>query len=320
MRRRSQLLAETCRTGVNLSRIGIVGTGFVADLYMRSLQTFAELRVVKAYDVNQGRLAEFCRHWGVSVARSLNELLIDSDSPDLILNLTNPRSHFEISRTCLEAGKHVYSEKPLATSIDEARALCVLAESKGLMLASAPCSVLGEAAQTLWLALRRNEIGKARLVYAELDDDFVAQAPYRNWISESGAPWPFRDEFLVGCTLEHAGYYLSWLMAMFGTVEKVIAGSANCVQNRLGESAQTAPDFSCAVLFFQSGVVARLTCSILAPHDHRIRIFGDTGVLEVGQAWDNEAAVRVRRRYVMRRRLINSPIAKRLENQGSHAP
>ena len=60
---------------MNLSGIGIVGTGFVADLYMRSLQTFAELRVVKAYDVNQGRLAEFCRHWGVSVARSLNELL-----------------------------------------------------------------------------------------------------------------------------------------------------------------------------------------------------------------------------------------------------
>ena len=96
------------------------------------------------------------------------------------MNLTNPASHFEVSRACLEAGKHVYSEKPLATNMDDARALCALAESKGLMLASAPCSVLGEAAQTLWLALRRNEIGKVRLVYAELDDDFVPRRPTAN--------------------------------------------------------------------------------------------------------------------------------------------
>ena len=207
----------------------------------------------------------------------------------------------------------MYSEKPLATNMDDARVLCALAEGKGLMLASAPCSVLGEAAQTLWLALRRNEIGKPRLVYAELDDDFVSQAPYRNWLSVSGAPWPYRDEFIVGCTLEHAGYYLTWLMAMFGTVEKVVAASANLIEDKLGDGVRTAPDFSCATLFFKSGVVARLTCSVIAPHNHRIRIIGDTGILEVDQSWDNEAAVRVRRRYVIRRRLINSPFAKRVE-------
>ena len=172
--------------------------------------------------------------------------------------------------------------------------------------------MLGQAAQTLWLALRQHEIGGVRLVYAELDDDFVPQAPYKKWMSESGAPWPYRDEFQVGCTLEHAGYYLSWLLAMFGTVEKVVAGSANCLESRRSECAHSAPDFSCAILFFKSGVVARLTCSILAPHDHRIRIIGDTGVLEVDQAWDNDAVVRVRRRYVIRRKLINSPFTRRV--------
>jgi predicted dehydrogenase len=306
---------------MNLGSIGIVGTGFVADRYMRSLMTFPELKVVKATDIDQARLVTFCTYWKVPAVKSLDELLFDgSDSPDLILNLTNPRAHFEVSRACLEAGKHVYSEKPLATSMAEAHALCALAEDKGLMLASAPCSLLGEAAQTLWLAVRQNEIGTARLVYAELDDDFVPQAPYKNWVSESGAPWPYRDEFLIGCTLEHAGYYLTWLIAMFGTVEKVIAGSANLVESKLDEDAQTAPDFSCAILFFKTGVVARLTCSIIAPHNHRIRIIGDTGILEVDQSWDNKAAVRVRRRYVIRRRLINSPIARRIRIKGATHP
>ena len=242
------------------------------------------------------------------------------DSPDLVLNLTNPGAHFEVSRQCLDAGKHVYSEKPLATNMEDARALCALAESKGLMLASAPCSVLCEAAQTLWMALRRKEIGAIRLVYAELDDDFVPQAPYRKWLSESGAPWPFRDEFTVGCTLEHAGYYLTWLMAMFGTVEKVVAASANLVPEKLGDDVATAPDFSCGTLFFKSGVVARLTCSIVAPHNHGIRIIGDRGLLEVNQAWNNEAAVRVRRRFVFRRKLMNSPIARRIKINGATHP
>ena len=114
--------------------IGIVGTGFVADLYMRSLKTFPELKVVRAYDIDRARLATFCKYWHVSAARSLQELLSDGpESPDLILNLTNPNAHFEVSRTCLDAGKHVYSEKPLAISMEAARALCALAESKALM-------------------------------------------------------------------------------------------------------------------------------------------------------------------------------------------
>jgi len=301
--------------------IGIVGTGFVADLYMRSFATFPELKVVVATDIDRARLASFCAHWRVRPANSLQEMLTGGgpDSPDLILNLTNPASHFEVSRACIEAGKHVYSEKPLATDMNSARELCALAESKGLMLASAPCSVLGEAAQKLWLAIRRNEIGKVRLVYAELDDDFVPRAPYRRWLSEAGSPWPFRDEFTVGCTLEHAGYYLTWLMAMFGTIEKVIAASANLVPDKLGHGIQTAPDFSCATLFFRSGTVARLSCSIIAPHNHSIRIIGDDGILEVNEAWNNEAAVRVRRRFVFRRKLVNSPITKRVKiNRVTH--
>ena len=142
----------------------------------------------------------------------------------------------------------------------------------------------GEAAQTLWLAVRRSEIGKVRLVYAELDDDFVPLAPYRKWLSESGAPWPFRDEFTVGCTVEHAGYYLTWLMAMFGTVEKSHRGLGKSRPRTSSVMALKPRPTSPAQLCSLSRVIARLTCSIVAPHNHSIRIIGDNGILEVADA------------------------------------
>jgi predicted dehydrogenase len=197
--------------------------------------------------------------------------------------------------------------------------LCDLAAAKGKMLASAPCSFLGEAAQTLALAVRSGIPGQPRLVYAELDDDFIAQAHYRKWQSESGASWPAEDEFEVGCTLEHAGYYLTWLIGMFGTIRTVVAASARLAPDQLPVD-EAAPDFSVATLFFESGVVARLTCSILAPHDHALRIIGDRGVLELDEAWNNRARVKFRKRFSIRRRLINAPVARRLRLAGpTHA-
>jgi predicted dehydrogenase len=314
-------LGQFLRVKQNLDQIGIVGTGFVADLYMRSLNTFPQVRVVKAYDIDPARLSEFCAHWKVPAAQSLEELTGNgSNSPSLILNLTNPAAHFQVSRACLQAGKHVYSEKPIALDMSSARELCALASERSLLLASAPCSVLGEAAQTLWRAIRQDVAGKTRLVYAELDDDFISKAPFHKWRSESGAPWPYRDEFSVGCTLEHAGYYLTWLMAMYGSVEKVISASATLIEDKAADVPQAAPDYSCATLFFKSGVVARLTCSIVAPHDHSLRIIGDTGVLEIDRSWDNQAAVRLRRRFTIRRKLLNSPIARRIKIKGPSHP
>jgi predicted dehydrogenase len=302
------------------AKIGIVGTGFVADLYMRSLKTFPGITVVKAFDTNVVRLTAFSAYWNVPAASSLQDLLSGANAPNLILNLTNPDSHFQVSHACLNAGKHVYSEKPLASSMKEAIGLYETSKSRSLMLASAPCSILGEAAQTLWLAVRRNVVGQVRLVYAELDDDFVSQAPYKKWKSESGAPWPYRDEFQTGCTVEHAGYYLTWLITMFGSVEKVVAASASLIQDKLGNYEPMAPDFSSAVLFFKSGIVARLTCSIVAPHNHGLKVIGDGGILEVGRSWDNNAPVRVRRRFNIRRKLVNSPFASRYRIAGQTHP
>jgi predicted dehydrogenase len=291
---------------------------------MRSLETFPEIKILKVFDRNPDRLAAFSNFWKVNPATSIDDLLaIDGDAeetPDLILNLTNPSSHYEVSKHCLEAGRNVYSEKPLATDMAHAYELHELATKKNLLLASAPCSYLSEVAQTLWQAVRQKQIGTPLLVYAELDDDFITQAPYPKWLSESGAPWPYRDEFLVGCTLEHAGYYLCWLMMIFGSVEKVVAASAELVLHKLPDVNETAPDFSVAILFFKSGVVARLTCGIIAPHNHRLQVIGDKGILEVDECWNNTAKVKLRKRYVIRRKLINGFFTRKLKIAGETHP
>jgi len=302
-----------------MSALALVGCGFVADLYMRSVAAQPGLAVAAAWDRDTTRLAAFCAHWAVPPAPSLEGMLAELPPGSLVMNLTNPASHFEVNRAILSAGHHVYSEKPLAMTMEEARALHALAAGRGQLIASAPCSVLGEAAQTLGHALRAGTAGTPRLVYAELDDGFVPQAPHGDWRSESGAPWPAGDEFAVGCTLEHAGYYLTWLIAFFGPVRRVVAASAEVIPGKPSDG-PAAPDFSVATLFFASGMVARLTCSIAAPHDHRIRVIADAGVLEVKQAWNNAAPVRFHRRLTLRRRLMEWPLGRRIRLKGPTHP
>ena len=298
-------------------RIAIVGTGYVADLYMPSLRTFPELEICAVWDTDSERLSAFARHWGLPAAPSFAALV--AAGPLILLNLTNPHAHAGVNHAALEAGCHVWCEKPLALSYDEAEALAELAAASGLHLASAPCNLLGQAAQTAWAAIRAGRIGRPRLAYAELDDDFLPAAPYRSWRSESGAPWPAADEFRTGCTLEHAGYYLGWLMAMFGPVRRIVSASARLLDVEQTGAGHGAPDYASASLFFDS-MTARLTCSIIARHDHRLRIFGDEAVLEVDDGWTNAAAVRIRRRFAVRRRLVNSPFAARIRPAGGAHP
>ena len=294
-----------------MGTVSLVGCGFVADLYMRSLKCFPGIRVTGVFDHDPKRLAVFCKHYNLHAFDSLEALLVAQPENGLVLNLTNPDAHYDINRACLMAGRHVYSEKPLAMHLEQAKELYQLATDRGLMLGSAPCSMLGETAQTLGKALRDGVGGTPRLIYAELDEGFISQAAYTKWVSDTGAPWPFEDEFNVGCTLEHAGYYLSWFIAWFGSVRTVVSASAEVVPDKIGKGPM-APDFSCATLFFENGPPVRMTNSIVAPHDHSLRVFGDDGVLSVAEAWDNSASVRFQRRLTLRRRLMESPIRKRI--------
>lgn len=293
--------------------IAIIGCGFVADLYMETLPRHRELELVGVWDRDPARLFAFSRCYGTRMFTSLDELLDDA-SIDAVLNLTNPREHYEISRRCLAAGKHVYSEKPLAMRLDEAEALVALAKEKGVRLSGAPSRLLGRPAQTLWKALRDGRIGQPYLVYAEMDDGLLHRMGVRRWRGKSGAPWPYRDELEVGNTIEHAGYVLTWLAAFFGPATSVTAFAGRVVPDKKLDVPldSQAPDFSVAAIQFECGVVARLTCSIVARHDHQIRIFGEEGILSTDDCWKPESPVRLRRRLTVRGRTMDAPFTRTL--------
>jgi predicted dehydrogenase len=291
--------------------LAMVGCGFVADYYLATLPSHPELKVLGVMDKVAERAELLSRLHRVPQYQSLSDVLDDSRI-ELVLNLTNPRSHYEVTKAALLAGKHVYSEKPLAMRMDQATELVELAESRGLLIASAPCSLLGETAQTVWKVLRDRTLGTVRVVYAEMDDGMVSRMQYRKWKSLSGVPWPYKDEFEVGCTLEHAGYYLSWFAAWFGPAVTVTSFASVQIPDKLpGEGLDTdSPDFSVACIQFASGVVVRLTCSILAPHDHSLRIVGDNGVLYTKDSWYYRSPVYSRRVVTIRRKTLLSPLRK----------
>ncbi len=292
--------------------IAIVGCGFVADYYLATLPLHPELKLTGVMDRDQERARLLSSVHKVPRYESLQQLL-DDPKVEMVLNLTNPRDHYEISKAALEAGKHVYSEKPFGMNMQEATELVELAESKGLQAASAPCSLLGETAQTLWKALREEVVGKVRVVYAEMDDGMVHLMPYDKWVSDSGIPWPAKDEFEIGCTLEHAGYYLTWLAAWFGPAKTVTSFASVQVPDKMPgvELNLESPDFSVACIQFESGVVARLTCSILAPHDHELKIVGDKGVLYTDDSWHYYSPVYSRKMMKIRRKTFLNPIKTR---------
>ncbi len=281
------------------TRIAIVGCGFVADYYISTLAAHPGLELGGVVDRDAERAAAFALHHGVTRYASLDELL--ADDVTIVVNLTNPRSHSAVTRAALSAGKHVYSEKPLATELEVAKQLVDLARSSGLQLSSAPCSLLGETAQTMWKAVRDQRVGTIRAVYAEMDEGLVHRMPFGQWSSEAGAAWPYRDEFELGTVIEHAGYVVTWLPAIFGPVS-YIAGFADCLIPDKAGVATSGTDFSVAVLRFESGVVARVTCSLVAPHDHSLRIVGDRGVLATDDTWFYDSSVTVRRSVNILRR------------------
>ena len=108
-------------------RIAFAGCGFIADDYIDTLSNFPELELVGVMDRDNERASKFGKFYGIDTYASI-EALVTDPQVDVVVNLTNPESHYEVSKTSLEHGKHVYTEKPLATKISEAEELVEIAE------------------------------------------------------------------------------------------------------------------------------------------------------------------------------------------------
>jgi predicted dehydrogenase len=254
-------------------RIGIVGCGNIAVPYARRIAAVDGLELVAAADALPGRAQALVAEHGGNAHPTLDALLADDDV-ECVVNLTAAVAHAEVTRAALEAGKHVHSEKPLALSHAEARALVELADARGLGLSAAPATLLGEAQQTMWRLVREGAIGTPRVAYAEA-----------NWGRvESWHPAPLTLH-AVGAMADVGVYPIAILTAIFGPARSVTAYATTLVPDRADRQgtpfAITRPDFTVAVLELAGGVVARVTASFyVGPGYQRgLELHGDKGML-----------------------------------------
>ena len=262
---------------VALVRVALVGCGNIAERYAR--QMIAEgLELAGATDLLPGRAAAFvAEHGGVEYA-SL-EALLGADEVDVVVNLTAPQAHAEVTAAALEAGKHVHSEKPLALSHAEAQELVALAAARGVALSCAPATLLGEAQQTAWKLLREGAVGRVRVAYAEA-----------NWGRiESWHPAP--ESLLgVGALVDVGVYPLTILTAIFGPARRVTAYATLVEPDRVRRDGVPfrleTPDWITAVVELADGTVARVTATFyVGPSKQRgLELHGDDGSLYLA-AW-----------------------------------
>lgn len=261
-------------------RVGIVGCGNIASAYGRQLATYPEVAVCGVTDLDPARARAFEREFGPPAYPSLDGLLTTAGA-EIMLNLTIHTAHAETTRACLGAGCHVYSEKPMALTVAEARELVGLAASRDLRLGAAPCTWLGEAQQTAWRLIREGRLGTVRVAYAEVNWGRI-----ESWHPN---PSPFYE---VGPVFDVAVYPITMLTAWFGPVREVVAGGGILLPRRITLERKPftvgSEDWVAAVLTLESGLRLRLTSSFYVGGrgvPRGLEVHGDRGSLFMDR-WD----------------------------------
>ena len=144
----------------NFFRVGLIGCGHIAETYFRAHKYFNNFRITKCADINE-EAAKICANTYKIKYLSVNKLMKDREI-DIILNLTIPKAHFSVARKAILNGKHVYSEKPLATSFKDGKKLIKLAKQKKIFIGNAPDTFLGGGNQKARELVDKNVIGKIK--------------------------------------------------------------------------------------------------------------------------------------------------------------
>ena len=193
--------------------LGIVGCGVISQAYLAALRSFPGIALRAVADRRPDAAAARAAEFGVP-AVSPAELFADRDI-ELVLNLTTPRAHVEVGLAALAAGKHVYSEKPLALSLGEARQLLLAARAKGRRLGCAPDTFLGGPQQTARALLDRGAIGEIVGGTA-----FLQLAGHERWHPDPGFSYAREGG---GPVLDMGPYYVTALVHLLGPVARVMA-------------------------------------------------------------------------------------------------
>lgn len=261
---------------VEPARVGIIGVGSISGVYLENAGRFAEYDVVSVADVDTDRAAAAAEKYDVR-AQSVADML-SADDVDTVANLTVPQAHHEVSRAALSAGKHVYSEKPLALTREEGAELLELADRTKVSIGVAPDTFLGAGLQTCRQLVDAGWIGDPVAGVA-----FMTGHGHESW-------HPAPDFFYRsggGPLFDMGPYYLTALVSLLGPVAAVTASARASFpertissQPRSGQKIAVEVDTHVAgTLEFASGAIVTLVMSfdVWAAHLPALEIYGSTG-------------------------------------------
>ncbi len=266
-----------------MTKIGIVGIGDISGIYLENItETFKELQIVAVCDLIKERALAAQEKYGIpKVYDTMHELFADEEIT-LVLNLTRPYEHFEVSKAALLAGKHVYSEKPLGASLSEGKELVKLAEEKGLMLGGAPDTFMGAGIQTCRRLIDEGVVG----------DIVGANAAM---ICHGHETWHHDPEFYYkyggGPMMDMGPYYITALINLIGGVKKVTGVTKISFPQRKITSKEhygeiidvDVPTYITGIMEFENGAIGNITTTfdVFRSNSHNIEIFGSKGTLFV---------------------------------------
>ena len=260
--------------------IGIIGSGNISDAYLTAAPKFPVLDIVGVADINP--VAALAKAEIYSVAAMTIDGLLADPRIDIVLNLTTPQNHVPVGMQAVAHGKHVYSEKPLATTLSDAERLVVAAREKGVRVGCAPDTFLGGSHQTARKVIDEGAIGTVVAGSA-----FMQVPGHELW-----HPNPdFYYQPGGGPMLDMGPYYLTCLVNLLGPVRSVTGQAKSSYATRKiasgareGQSvAVEVPTHISGLLDFENGAAISITTSFdVWKHEHNhIELYGTTGSLIV---------------------------------------
>ena len=262
-------------------KVGLIGCGHIAETYFRAEKYFNNIKIIKCADINLKAAKKCSKEYGVKFL-SVNEILKDQEV-EIILNLTIPKAHYEISKKALLNGKHVYSEKPLAINLKDGKELLKISRRKKLYLGNAPDTFLGGGIQKSKELVEKNIIGKIKLGNA------VFAFPGIQSYHPNPEPWFAKLE--GGPVIDMGPYYITALVNLLGPAKKVSGRIINGSKYRtIGIGPKKGRKFkvNCPTTYlstitFKNNTVIRLTLSfdVIAHQRNHIELYGEKGSMIV---------------------------------------
>ncbi|MBD3242848.1 MAG: gfo/Idh/MocA family oxidoreductase [Chitinivibrionales bacterium] len=280
-------------------KVGVVGCGNISGIYLKNAAWLDDIEIVACSDLDMGKAQAQAQEYGVARACTVDELMGDNDI-DIVLNLTVPHAHAAVATQALESDKHVYGEKPLAVTREEARTVLRVAKEKKLRVGSAPDTFMGGAIQTCRKLIDDGVIGEPVAASAAMQC-----RGHETWHPNPG----FYYQPGGGPMFDMGPYYITALIALLGPARRVTGASRITFPRRTitskpkhGEVIEvtTATHIS-GTIDFENGAIATVTTSfdVCAHHLPCIEIYGSKGSISVpdpnsfGKARDGLHPIRV---------------------------